>query len=94
MTDVVNRQMAVLVEPNPLEPVNLTILCAVVVVGMAVNTAPVKVLFVSVSVVAFPTNVSVATGRVSTLEPATAGALRVILPDVSPLTITLDIYYP
>ena len=44
------------------------------------------VLFVSVSVVALPTNVSVATGRVSVPDPATAGTVMEILPDVSPAT--------
>ena len=54
----------------------------------------VKVLFVSVSVVAFPTNVSVVTGRVSTELPDADGACSVILPETSPLTITLAIYNP
>ena len=51
-----------------------------------VRVAEVKVLFVSVSVVALPTSVSVATGRVSVPDPATAGAAIVMLPDVSPAT--------
>jgi hypothetical protein len=67
-------------------PEVITLLAIVVRTALDIAGA-VKVLFVSVSVVALPTNVSVATGRVSTLEPDTAGALRVMLPDVSPLTI-------
>jgi hypothetical protein len=54
-----------------------------------VNVGLVKVLFVRVSVVVLPTRVSVATGRVSVLVPATAGADMVIAPDVSP-EITTD----
>ena len=51
------------------------------------KTGATNVLFVSVSVVAFPTKVSVATGRVSVPEPATNGALMVIAPLVFPATI-------
>tara|TARA_R110000868_G_scaffold2679_4_gene18904 strand:- start:102 stop:314 length:213 start_codon:yes stop_codon:yes gene_type:complete len=69
-------------------------LCAVVVAGMAVNTAPVNVLFVSVSVVAFPTKVSVATGSVSTLEPDIAGDDTVTVPEVDPDNIKSAIYNP
>jgi hypothetical protein len=50
------------------------------------NAGATRVLFVSVSVVAFPTSVSVATGRVSVPEPATAGAAIVMLPEVFPAT--------
>jgi hypothetical protein len=45
----------------------------------------VKVLFVKVSVVALPTKVSVAAGRVNVVEPATAVALRNVPPEVDPL---------
>jgi hypothetical protein len=51
-----------------------------------VKVGEVKVLFVSVSVVAFPISVSVATGRVSVPEPAADGACSVILPETSPAT--------
>ena len=57
----------------------------------AVITGAVSVLLVSVSVVALPTKVSVAIGRVSVPEPATVGASRVIDPLVSPATTMLDI---
>jgi len=50
-----------------------------------------RVLLVSVSVVALPTSVSVATGRVNVLLPAVAGAANVILPEISPAMTTLDI---
>jgi len=46
----------------------------------------VKVLLVSVSVVALPTRVSVAAGSVTVLVPETAGAESVIAPLVSPET--------
>ena len=59
-----------------------------------VSTGLVSVLFVNVSVVAFPTKVSVATGSVSVLEPLIAGALMVIEPLVSPDTTTLLIRSP
>ena len=49
----------------------------------------VKVLFVNTSVVALPTNVSVATGSVKTEPPATAGADNVTEPDVPPATTIL-----
>ena len=45
----------------------------------------VKVLLVRVSVVALPTNVSVAAGRVNVFEPAIAFARTVIVPEVEPL---------
>jgi hypothetical protein len=51
-------------------------------------TGLVSVLFVSVSVVALPTSVSVATGNVRTLDPEAAGACRVIVPLVSPAIMT------
>jgi hypothetical protein len=44
-------------------------------------------LFVSVSVVAFPISVSVPVGSVKTPDPATSGALIVIAPLVFPATI-------
>ena len=44
----------------------------------------VSVLFVSVSVVALPTRVSVAAGRVMVVVPATAVACNVVVPDVDP----------
>jgi hypothetical protein len=44
-------------------------------------------LFVSVSVVAFPIRVSVPVGSVKTPDPATSGALIVIAPLVFPATI-------
>jgi hypothetical protein len=49
----------------------------------------VKVLLVSVSVVALPTNVSVAAGRVSVVVPATAVACTVVVPEVEPAKPTL-----
>jgi hypothetical protein len=51
------------------------------------NAGATRVLFVSVSVVALPISVSVATGRVSVPEPATSGALMVMAPLVFPATI-------
>jgi hypothetical protein len=56
-------------------------------------TGVVRVLFVSVSVVAFPIRVSVPVGRVSVPEPATAGAAIVMLPEVSPAT-TIELMMP
>ena len=47
----------------------------------------VRVLFVNVSVVARPTNVSVAAGRVKVVVPATAVAKTVVVPDVDPAKI-------
>jgi hypothetical protein len=44
----------------------------------------VKVLLVSVSVVALPTKVSVAAGSVRVVVPATAVACNVVVPDVEP----------
>ena len=44
----------------------------------------VSVLLVRVSVVALPTRVSVAAGRVSVVVPATAVACTVVVPDVEP----------
>jgi hypothetical protein len=41
----------------------------------------------------FTTSVPVVVGRVSTVEPDTAGACKVTLPLVSPATITLDILF-
>lgn len=41
------------------------------------------------SVVALPTSVSVAAGSVSVVEPATAEAFRMVVPDVVPATISL-----
>jgi hypothetical protein len=49
-----------------------------------VKTGLVNVLFVSVSVVARPTRVSVAAGSVRTVVPATAVACTVVVPDVDP----------
>jgi hypothetical protein len=45
----------------------------------------VKVLFVKVSIVALPTKVSVAAGRVNVVEPATAVAATPVPPEVDPL---------
>jgi hypothetical protein len=53
-----------------------------------VKVGEVRVLLVSVSVVALPTSVSVAKGSVSVLLPATRGACSVIPPDVSPAIVT------
>jgi hypothetical protein len=55
---------------------------------IAAITGLVSVLFVSVSVVALPTRVSVATGIVRTLDPETAGACNVMEPLVSPAIMT------
>ena len=57
-------------------------------------TGAVSVLLVSVSVVALPTSVSVATGNVRTPDPAAAGAARVIVPLVSPAIITELMLFP
>ena len=69
---------------NTLEPVPVT---AVTEVPFILNEFPVpavsKVLLVSVSVVAFPTKVSVAAGRVSVPE-AVAEACSVVVPLVEP----------
>jgi len=48
----------------------------------------VSVLFVSVSVVAFPTSVSVESGRVTVVVPAMAAAFKVVSPDVAPLSFS------
>jgi hypothetical protein len=48
------------------------------------NIGLVNVLLVSVSVVALPTSVSVAAGRVSVVVPAIAVACTVVLPEVDP----------
>lgn len=53
----------------------------------------VSVLFVNVSVVAFPTRVSVPRGNVSVPDPAFVGASIVIEPLVSPDMISDDILY-
>ena len=50
----------------------------------AVIVGEVKVLFVSVSVVALPTKVSVAAGSVTVVVPATAEACSVVVPLVDP----------
>jgi hypothetical protein len=50
-------------------------------------TGDVNVLLVNVSVVARPTNVSVAAGRVKVVVPATAVAKTVVVPDVDPAKI-------
>ena len=47
-------------------------------------------LFVSVSVVALPTNVSVAAGSVKVVLPAVAVALSIVLPDVDPFKVNLS----
>jgi hypothetical protein len=49
-----------------------------------VNVGLVRVLFVRVSVVALPTRVSVAAGRVTVVVPATAVACNVVVPEVEP----------
>jgi hypothetical protein len=53
------------------------------IVGVVI-TGLVRVLFVRVSVVAFPTKVSVAAGRVMVVVPATAVACNVVVPEVEP----------
>ena len=50
----------------------------------AVKVGLVRVLFVRVSVVALPTSVSVAAGRVMVVVPATAVACNVVVPEVDP----------
>ena len=75
--------------PNTLAP--LPVLVVTPVPPLATGSVPVNcvtamLLFVSVSVVALPTRVSVATGSVKTPDPATRGAVMEILPDVSPAT--------
>jgi hypothetical protein len=51
------------------------------------------VLFVKVSVVALPTNVSVAAGRVNVVKPATAVATILVPPEVDPLNVA-PLKYP
>jgi hypothetical protein len=58
-------------------------------VGVPAIAGLVRVLFVSVSVVVLPTNVSVVVGKVSVVVPDTAGDSREIDPDVEPLKISL-----
>jgi hypothetical protein len=53
------------------------------IVGVVI-TGLVRVLLVRVSVVAFPTKVSVAAGRVMVVVPATAVACSVVVPEVEP----------
>ena len=53
--------------------------------------APLMVLFVSVSVVARPTSVSVAAGKVRVLLPATAVATRPIVPLVAPANVGVPV---
>ena len=60
--------------------------CAVV--PLKVLDVKLTVLLVSVSVVALPTNVSVATGSVRTEVPAVAPDNTVVVPDVEPLNLT------
>jgi hypothetical protein len=55
-----------------------------------VSVGLVRVLFVNVSVVARPTKVSVAAGRVSVVLPAAAVALRIVAPDVDPFRVNLS----
>jgi hypothetical protein len=59
-------------------PVAAPLITGVAIVG------EVKVLFVSVSVVALPTKVSVAAGSVTVVVPATAEACSVVVPLVDP----------
>lgn len=54
-----------------------------------VKIGDVNVLLVKVSVVALPTNVSVAAGNVNVVLPAIAVASNVVVPDVVPATISL-----
>ena len=66
-------------------PVNVGVaIVAVLIVGL------VKILLVSVSLVALPTKVSVAAGSVSVVVPATAVAWTVVVPDVDPLNANDD----
>jgi hypothetical protein len=53
-------------------------------------TGLVKVLLVKVSVVSFPTKVSVAAGKVKVVVPAIAVACNVVVPDVDPLNPNVD----
>ena len=48
---------------------------------------PLMVLFVKVSAVALPTNISVAAGKVNVVVPATAVALRTVVPEVDPANV-------
>jgi hypothetical protein len=70
------------VEPDPVEPVTALPLTLKTFPEPAVS----KVLFVSVSVVAFPTRVSVAAGRVNVPE-ATAAACTTVEPLVPPISV-------
>jgi len=69
----------------PDAPVNVS---AVVILADA-RVGAVSVLFVSVSVVAFPTSVSVAAGSVRVVVPATAVACTVVVPDVDPANLVV-----
>jgi hypothetical protein len=64
--------------PDAPVKVNAVVMLADASVGL------VKVLFVRVSVVALPTKVSVAAGRVMVVVPATAVACNVVVPEVDP----------
>ena len=88
--DGVPRNVATFV-PKPLTPVEIGKLVALVSVADegvpragVTRVGLVSVLFVSVSVVALPTRVSVAAGKVKTVVPATAVACNVVVPDVEP----------
>ena len=71
------------------EPI-VIVLFVKLALGIADNVLvlPLIDLLVSVSVVAFPTNVSVAAGRVKVVVPAVAVARTVVVPDVEPLNLT------
>jgi hypothetical protein len=56
-------------------------------------TGVVRVLLVSVSVVAFPISVSVPVGSVKTPDPAADGAAIEMAPETSPATEILDILF-
>jgi hypothetical protein len=62
--------------------------------GVPVIVGLLNVLFVRVCVAARPTSVSVTAGSVSVLVPATAAAVRVISPDVEPLSFIGILIHP
>jgi hypothetical protein len=68
---------------TPVDNGNPVVLVNVPLVGVP-KTGATSVLLVSVSVVAFPTRVSVAAGSVRVVVPATAVACNVVVPDVDP----------
>ena len=99
ITVILLTQLGILVKSMDVPDVDacavadVSTLDAIVVITALDIAGAVNVLFVSVSVVAFPTKVSVLAGRVITVVTASVGD-RVVLPDVAPAKTTVPIYYP